>query len=53
MFMYFCQINKFLEQSFLTQICLGLKCSKCVTSCDLCERLGVGRETSMLCAEIE
>ena len=32
LFMYFCEINKFL-QSFLTNLCLGFKCSKFTTSC--------------------
>ena len=32
LFMYFCEINKFL-QSFLTNLCLGFKCSKFSTSC--------------------
>ena len=32
LFMYFCEINKFL-QSFLTNLCLGFKCSKFATSC--------------------
>ena len=57
LFMYFCEINKFL-QSFLTNLCLGFKCSKFTTSCvnvssgpwanALCGDLGLLRMTYLV-----
>ena len=33
LFVYFCEINKFLQSFLNTNLCLGFKCSKFTTSC--------------------